>query len=73
VLPHLNAVEELTCGYQLEEYIRRERESTGLLPNLKIVNGIDASITAMDERNKMHDACTLLEKLPLIANSYVLG
>ena len=27
VLQHLNAVEELKCGYQLEEHICKEREN----------------------------------------------
>ena len=56
VLANLTAVEELKCGFQLEEHICNNRETEGFLPNLKILNGIDASITEMEERNKLHDA-----------------
>jgi len=38
-----------------------------------MVNGIDASITEMAERNKMRDAMDLMEKLPMIASCYVIG
>ena len=73
VLAQLNNVEDLTCGYQLEEFLCREREAKGILPKLKILNGIDVDVINMDERNKMHDAMNIMEKLPLVAGSYVLG
>ena len=73
VLANLSAVEDLTCGYQLEEYICKEREEKGFMPKLKVVNGIDASITVMDERNKVRDALEVLKKLSLLAGVYVVG
>ena len=73
VLANLNALEELKCGYQLEEYICKERATQGFLPNLKLLNNLDLSELDMTERNKIHDAKQLLETLPLIANVYVLG
>ena len=56
VLANLNSVEELVCGYQLEEYICKERESQGFMPNLKLLNHIDMSQNDINERNKIHDA-----------------
>ena len=56
VLANLHSVEELRCGFQLEEYICKGREDQGILPKLKLLNGIDAKITDMELRNKMHDA-----------------
>lgn len=73
VLPHLNTVEELICGYQLEEHICKERDSKGFLPKLKLLNGVDVEIIDMEERNKIRDAIQIMEKLPLIANCYVVG
>ena len=43
------------------------------MPKLRTINGIDFSITDMDERNKIRDNLNLMEKLTLIANVYVLG
>ena len=73
ILANLTPLEELTCGYQLEEYICKERETKGFLPNLKVINGIDASIAEMPARNKIRDALEIMEKLSLIASVYVVG
>jgi len=73
ILPHLNTVEELICGYQLEEYICKSREDKGILPKLKLINGVDIGIVEMEERNKIRDAIEIMQKLPLIANCYVVG
>ena len=75
VLPKLSAVEDLKCGHKLEEFLIRATAIDGppLLPKLKMLNGIDFSITDMDERNKIRDCMMLMEKLSLIAGVYVLG
>lgn len=73
MLANLTPVEDLTCGYQLEEYLCKEREENGYLPNLRIINGIDASITEMNERNKIRDAMEIMKKLSIIAGVYVVG
>ena len=56
LLAKLNPLEELICGYQLEEYICKERENKGFLPNLRLINGVEVSVTEMAQRNKRHDA-----------------
>ena len=43
------------------------------MPKLKILNGLDIEIVDMEERNKLRDAINVMEKLPLIANCYVVG
>lgn len=73
VLAQLNTVEELKCGYQLEEYICKERASQGFLPSLKLLNNLDLTVTDMAERNKISDAIQVLEKLPQIATVYIYG
>ena len=73
VLANLNTVEELKCGYQLEEYICKERAAKGFLPKLKLLNGIDVSMTEMEQRNKIHDCVSVIEKMPLITSCYVMG
>ena len=73
ILAKLNSVEELKCGYQLEEYICKERDNQGILPKLRLLNNIDVSVTAMDDRNKMRDSIELMTKLPLISSCYVVG
>ena len=40
---------------------------------MKLLNGIDANITEMEERNKIRDAIDILLKLPMIANVFVIG
>lgn len=45
----------------------------GFLPNLKVINGIDASLVEMPARNKIRDALEIMEKLSLIAGVYVVG
>lgn len=73
LLACIGSVEDLKCGYQLEEYICSERAAKGFLPNLKLLNGMDASITEMKERNEMRDAIDIMEKLPLVAGCYIMG
>lgn len=73
VLSNLSTVEELKCGYQLEEYLCKERANKGYMPKLKLLNGMDASLTEMTERNKIRDAMDILAKLPMLANVYVIG
>lgn len=57
----------------MEEHICKERDSKGFLPKLKLLNGVDVEIVDMEERNKIRDAIQIMEKLPLIANCYVVG
>jgi len=64
VIAQLNSVEELKCGYQLEEYICKERATQGFMPKLKLVNNLDLAVTDMTERNKIRDAMAVLDKLP---------
>lgn len=73
VLANLTSVETLKCGFKLEEYLCNERVAKGYLPNLKLLNNIDVSVTEIAERNKTRDALEIIEKLPLIANVYILG
>lgn len=73
VLANLGTVEELKCGYQLEEYLCKERANKGFMPKLKLLNGMDTSLTEMAERNKIRDAMDIMDKLPMLANLYVVG
>ncbi len=66
-------VEELKCGYQLEEYLIKSREDKGYMPNLKTINGLSISVDNMEQRNKIHDAVSLMEKLNLVAGCYSIG
>ena len=52
----------------------KERATLGVfLPKLKLLNNIDLTIMDMDERNKVRDAMEIHEKLPMLANVYILG
>ena len=73
VLANISPVEELKCGFKLEEYICNERAAKGFLPNLKLLNNIDVSVTEIAERNKTRDALMIIEKLPMLASVYILG
>lgn len=72
LLQALKSVKHLTCDDELESYILKNREAKHLLPSLKSINGVSASVIEDQEREKEKQIKRVMTHMWKYAGTYRL-